>query len=112
MFNQQTEDAKKRSQAATLAPLQFCSLFGAGGGDGAADYISQPEPSVRTWPRPSGGIYAALRWQPPYATQRCAAARRSGDRTHAITGGPQEWREEADLLKGSLAWQDAGGGVA
>jgi hypothetical protein len=48
-------------------------------------------------------MYAALRWQPPFATQQCAAARRSGDRTHAITGGPQEWREEADLFKGSLA---------
>jgi hypothetical protein len=79
MFNQQTEDTKKHSQAATLAPLQFCSLFGAGVGGGAADYISQPEPTGRTWPRPLGGIYAALRWQPPYAMQRCTAPQ-PGDR--------------------------------
>ncbi len=56
MFNQQTEDTKKHGQAAALALLQFCLLFGAGGGEGAADCISQPEPSVRTWPWPSGGM--------------------------------------------------------
>ncbi len=45
------------------------------------------------------------------AAIRHATMRRSPaiGRWDAITGGPQEWREEADLLKGSLAWQDAGG---
>jgi hypothetical protein len=37
MFNQQTEDPKKHGQAAALALLQLCLLFGAGGGESAAD---------------------------------------------------------------------------
>jgi hypothetical protein len=49
MFNQQTEDTKtcKTRPSGSIGAydtlLQFCLLFGAGGGEGAVDCISQPE---------------------------------------------------------------------
>ena len=87
----------KHGQAAALALLQFCLLFGAGGGEGAADCISQPEPSV-----PCGHghgrqvAYAALRWSGSRHTPRNDAPQpgdRAIGRNHGRPSGMAERRQ-------------------
>ena len=110
MCNQLNEDTKFKNTAKRQHWRCSSSLFGAGGGEGAADYTSQPEPSVRTSPWHGRQVASAA--------LRCAAAAirhaafndcnnspqpgdESGDRTQSVeairNGG-----EEADFLK-SLA---------
>jgi hypothetical protein len=64
MFNQQTEDAKN---AAKRRNWRRCSSvrFSAQAGAKAQRIIFRslsPEASVRTWPRPLGGIYIMPHW--------------------------------------------------